>query len=150
MQITVHGKPQEILISTVLLSKSKTDPTNIYMFHCYNCASPLHKIQGEATSIHAGLVPNDNVVVVTQCRECKSNYTFLTTKYQTPVTKLTLFYEKGHEAFHCPICRSPLVRYNADYAVILPRKIVEEFPEDFQCINQTCNRFYQLEEIVYI
>lgn len=150
MQITVHGQPQEILLSTVVLSKSKDSPDNVYLFHCYNCATRLHKIQGDVSSIHAGLVPTDNVVVLTQCRECRQNYTFQTILGKAKTIKLTLAYEKGHEAFHCVICRSPLVRYNADTAAILPQTLVTEFPKEFTCINQTCNRSYSLDEIVYL
>lgn len=148
MQIVIRNISSDIYINTVVLTKNKQNPKNVYLFHCYKCGTGIQQIQGYVSSITAGYIPNENVTTITECYRCKENYTFQTHNSNHVATKLTLsFTGERVETFHCIICRTQLLQYT-NMVQELPLRNIITPPSSVFCFNPTCKAVYLLKEIV--
>jgi len=152
VKASIRNKPTDILLTTVSLTIDKANPDNLIMFRCYHCGTSITQIQGAVTGVFSGLMPTNEVVVINQCSKCHANITFQTlpTPKNPEVTKLKLSYEKGIETFHCFICRTQLLQYNADILISLPERKHLIMPLAFTCFKPDCHKQYLLNEIVTV
>jgi hypothetical protein len=150
MRISIHHVQSEILLQTVTLSKSKTDPDNTYLFRCYHCGTAISRIQGDVVGITAGLIPNSDAIVIHQCYKCKENYVFQTLNGTSKFTSLTISQEptKLISTFHCVICRTQLFQYNNNVVALLPETTLLILPTLVRCIKPDCKKDYLLKDVV--
>ncbi len=149
MQISVKNTPDDIFINTVCLSHNSASPLNTELFRCYRCGTGLNQVQGYISSISAGYNPSDDVAIITRCHECHENYTFQTREAKSlRITSLILSSRKIISTFHCVICKSPLLQYNAQMIRLLPDFKEIDLPDAFPCFNPVCKAQYLLREIV--
>ena len=151
MQATIQNTAVEIPLHSVSLTINKKNPDNIYAFHCYFCGSSVNQIKGNATRISAGLQPSEDVVVIHRCPKCSENYTFQTLKYlDSDFTILSILAKGPYTKFFCYVCRTPLLNYDQDKAELIKSHNIINFPYFFNCSNPTCQRNYELTEIVHL
>ncbi len=151
MEISVKDIEKVILVNTVTLSHNKPHSINVEFYRCYRCGTGITQIQGRIVAISAGYIPSEDVPTITRCYVCskdgiETNYTFQTQDTKIGPIKLTLAAADRVSTFHCIFCRSPLVQYTKDEAVILPEfeKIV--IPHMLPCVR--CKAKYMLMDIV--
>ena len=99
----------------------------------------------------SGFIPLTDVPVISQCPQCKENYTFfpITNPYIKPEipVRLRISTENNNWSnFLCVKCRTPLIRYQLDSAYLIPSLNKIKIPEIIKCPD--CDMLYSLDEIV--
>lgn len=108
MIVKIQDTDRELLLNTVVLSHSKTSPLNTILFHCEYCGFGISQVRGDIVSITPGLIPHDDVVVVSRCGKCGELYTFQTADSDPAPIKVKLHW--GHVEMKCPVCRTTIIQ----------------------------------------
>lgn len=79
MQVRIKDEVKQIQVTSVILGTDYSDEqkTNLYIFHCLRCGSPLIQYQGQVIYIIPGLAPT-KLPTVLKCSNsrCKHAYSF--------------------------------------------------------------------------
>jgi uncharacterized protein with PIN domain len=148
MQVTIRLKPAELLVHTV--SVRRVNQMDIYLFRCYKCGTAVAQFKGEIVRIEPGLLPSDDVPVVSQCFRCKEYYSFQTTTVKKDRIELRLAnnIDSHFTTFRCVLCRMQLLEYNSKFVKSLPEWKSEVLPYKFDCSGKECNQKYVLKDVI--
>jgi hypothetical protein len=149
MQVTIRLKPAELLVHTV--SVRRVNQMDIYLFRCYKCGTAVAQFKGEIVRIEPGLLETDEVPTISQCFKCKEYYTFQTLNIERDRIELRLYNDvmaSHFTTFHCVICRTQLIQYNAHFVKTLPSFALKTIPYNFDCFGRECMQKYRLVDVI--
>jgi uncharacterized protein with PIN domain len=140
----MYSIPSDITLQSIFIAPTSNDES--FLFRCYHCGTSIARIKGEVKGIISGFIPME-IPVISQCLQCKENYTFIPISHNNEAIELSISPElnKQFSTFMCVKCRSPIFRYDLDkiFLSLNLRKIC--MPQEIQC---DCGMDYLLKEIV--
>jgi hypothetical protein len=80
MRYSALGQSKEMDVTSLILDydvRNSNVETNMIMFHCPVCKTPVFQYGGRMIAILPGLVPNTNPPIVVRCIKCQKKYLLL-------------------------------------------------------------------------
>ena len=73
MIVTIHNKPEDIRLTSIILEADRLRPDMLKMFFCIGCGDNILQYSGNVIMI----VPGETFTklpIIAQCRKCKTKY----------------------------------------------------------------------------
>ncbi len=148
MQVTIRGKEKEIYVQTITLQPEISK--NLYGFHCLGCGNFHQKIGGKVSKIYPIYEPNEQMVVVSRCRNCGAEYNFQTYDgYSSEKIKVILHPLEGGQTthFYCYSGKDLLLDYTLQEIYSWEDNKNKKTPFVAHCQNTNCNLEYFFSDI---
>lgn len=152
MQVTILNRPVDLTINTVTIAK--TNDPSVFLFRCIYCSWAVAQYQGKVITINPHNQPNDQVLIVNECRNrnCRGLYSFLTTNTKPKKScRVALRYNPysiGNNQFFCHICRHLFLEYNPDRIVDMMHFKEISLPHHLTCPMVGCGASYDVVDVV--
>ena len=149
MQVTIKGEEKEMYVQTITLQPETSK--NLYGFHCVGCGNFHQKIGGKVSKIYPIYEPNDQMPVVSRCRNCGAEYNFQTYDgYSSEKIKVILHPKDKIQTthFYCYSGKDLLLDYTANEIYSWEENKNMKTPFIAHCQNADCNLTYFFSDIL--